>query len=78
MAFRGAGDRHQVDLAGQFGMAGEGGRAKFFGHGGTAFGIGIDHADQFDVGQGGVFLGMEAPEVADADDGGTKWSRHGG
>jgi hypothetical protein len=57
-------------------MAGEGGGAEFLGHGGGALGIGIDHADQFDIGQGGVFLRVEAPEVADADDGGTEGFGH--
>jgi hypothetical protein len=57
-------------------VAGEGSGAELLGHGGGAFGIGIDHADQLDIGQGGVFLGVEAAEVADADDGGTERFGH--
>ena len=50
---------------------GAGCAAALGGHGGGAVGIGVDHGDQFDIGQRGVFLGVEAAQVAGADDGGS-------
>ena len=83
MCFGGAGDRDQIDFwvgSEQLAVTGESGHAKFFRHAVRGLRVGIDHADQFDAGirraERGIFLGMKAAEIADADDGGTEWSRH--
>ena len=58
-----------IDLSDQLAMIADGGRAQRGGYFSGAFRIAVHHPYQFDILHGGVFLGMEVPQVTNADDG---------
>ena len=74
-------DADRIDLIQQLVDVGKRFDAMFLGHGPGDVGTGVTDGDQFGVRQSGILLGMEFPQITDADDSGSQWRcgrRHGG